>query len=223
MGKVIERVATSRGHEICARINRNDSISNAFHADAAIEFTSPESVIGNLEQLIENNVPTVCGTTGWNANLKDISELVHDKKGQLVHASNFSLGVNLFFELNKKLAQMMSNFKEYEVHLTEIHHTEKKDAPSGTALSIFEQLQSVTGNKTWHLGTDNRPDSIGINAVREKDVKGTHVVSYANEIDRIEIKHEAHSRDGFALGAVMAAEWLLDKRGIFTMKDVLGL
>jgi len=223
MGKVIERIAKSRGHEICARIGRENSIADAFEADVAIEFTSPESVTNNLKELIENKVPVVCGTTGWNHELASISKLVQEKKGQVVHASNFSLGVNLFFELNSQLAEMMSKFKEYELHLTEVHHIEKKDAPSGTALSIFDQLKEFTGNKNWHLGTDNTEDSIAINAVREKNVKGTHIVEYSHEIDTIEIKHEAHSRDGFGLGAVMAAEWLLDKQGIFTMKDVLGL
>ncbi|MGB5982423.1 MAG: 4-hydroxy-tetrahydrodipicolinate reductase [Nonlabens sp.] len=223
MGKVIERIAQSRGHEICARVSRHDDISKAYHADVVIEFTSPESVINNLIELIKNKVPVVCGTTGWNHELASISKLVEEKEGQVVYASNFSLGVNLFFELNSQLAEMMSKFKEYELHLTEVHHIEKKDAPSGTALSIFDQLKAFTGNKNWHLGTDNKEDSVAINALREKDVKGTHIVSYSNEIDMIEIKHEAHSRDGFALGAVMAAEWLLDKQGIFTMKDVLGL
>ena len=223
MGKVIERVAQKRGHEICARIDRTDSISMASNADVAIEFTSPESVVSNLEQLIENKIPVVVGTTGWNDELARIKKLVDHNDSSLVYASNFSLGVNLFFELNKKLAAMMSRFEEYELQLTEIHHTEKKDAPSGTALSIFEQINEFYADKSWHLGTDNKKDSIAINALREEDVKGTHLVKYSNEIDTIEIKHEAHSRDGFALGAVIAAEWLYDKQGTYTMKDVLGL
>ena len=223
MGKVIERVAQDRGHEIVARISRGDDLNAASKADAAIEFTSPDSVIKNLETLIQLGVPTICGTTGWNDQLLEIKQLVENNQGGLVHASNFSLGVNLFFELNKQLAELMNRFQEYQLHLTEIHHTEKKDAPSGTALSLFEQIAEKTGNKSWHLGSNSTEGSIGIAAIREKEVKGTHVVSYKSDIDTIEIKHEAHSRDGFALGAVMAAEWLQGKQGVFTMKDVLGL
>ncbi|ARN76999.1 4-hydroxy-tetrahydrodipicolinate reductase [Nonlabens spongiae] len=223
MGKVIERVAQDRGHEIVAKISRGDDLSIASKADAAIEFTSPDSVIENLETLIQLGVPTICGTTGWNEHIPEIKNQVERNQSGLVHASNFSLGVNLFFELNKQLAELMNRFQEYQLHLTEIHHTEKKDAPSGTALSLFEQIAEKTGNKNWHLGSNSSEESIGIAAIREKEVKGTHIVSYESEIDTIEIKHEAHSRDGFALGAVMAAEWLQGKQGVFTMKDVLGL
>ena len=223
MGKVIERVAQDRGHEIVARISRGDDLNATRKADAAIEFTSPDSVIKNLETLIQLGVPTICGTTGWNDQLPEIKGFVEKNKGGLVHASNFSLGVNLFFELNKQLAELMNRFQEYQLHLTEIHHTEKKDAPSGTALSLFEQIAEKTVNKNWHLGSNSNEDSVGISAIREKEVKGTHIVSYESDIDTIEIKHEAHSRDGFALGAVMAAEWLQGKQGVFTMKDVLGL
>ena len=223
MGKVIEHLAQDRGHEIVARISRGDDLSIASKADAAIEFTSPDSVIENLVTLIQLGVPTICGTTGWNEHLPEIKKQVERNQSGLVHASNFSLGVNLFFELNKQLAELMNRFQEYQLHLTEIHHTEKKDAPSGTALSLFEQIADKTGNKNWHLGSNSSEESIGISAIREKEVKGTHIVSYESDIDTIEIKHEAHSRDGFALGALMAAEWLQGKQGVFTMKDVLGL
>ncbi|PQJ18628.1 4-hydroxy-tetrahydrodipicolinate reductase [Nonlabens tegetincola] len=223
MGKTIERLATSRGHEIVARLGRNDQMKQAQIADVAIEFTSPESVLNNLNELIKLNIPTVCGTTGWNDNLDDISNLVIKENCSLVHASNFSLGVNLFFELNKKLAAMMSTFNEYKVSMNEIHHTEKKDAPSGTAITLFEGLKDPLKKTNWSLEQTSDEQIVTIDAIREEDVKGTHSIFYSSDIDEIEIKHTAHSRDGFALGAVIAAEWIHGKKGVFTMKDVLGL
>ncbi len=224
MGKTIERIAEDRGHTIIARIGRNDSIEdNIKNADAVIEFTSPESVLKNLFKVIPSGIPLICGTTGWNDHLNEIEKLVADNNGSMVHASNFSLGVNLFFELNKKLAQMMQSFPEYEVSMQEIHHTEKKDAPSGTAITLFEGISEKLSKENWHLGIQSNDTSIAIEAIREEDVKGTHSVTYKNEIDSIEIIHKANTRDGFALGSVIAAEWLIDKKGIYTMKDVLGL
>ncbi|AGC77982.1 dihydrodipicolinate reductase [Nonlabens dokdonensis] len=224
MGKTIERIAVERGHSITARIGRqDDTVENIKGADVVIEFTSPESVLDNLFKVIPAGIPIVCGTTGWNEYLTEIEELVKKSQGSMVHASNFSLGVNLFFELNKKLAQMMQSFPEYEVSMQEIHHTEKKDAPSGTAITLFEGISEKLGKEKWHLGTQSEEDSIAIDAVREEDVKGTHSVAYKNDIDSIEIIHKANTRDGFALGSVIAAEWIVNKKGIFTMKDVLGL
>jgi 4-hydroxy-tetrahydrodipicolinate reductase len=223
MGKTIEKIALQRGHTIVAKIGRNDSLENVGKADVVIEFTSPESVLNNLTQLIPTQVPIVCGTTGWNDHLSEITASVIDNKSSMVYASNFSLGVNIFFELNKKLASMMSKFQEYNVSMEEIHHTEKKDAPSGTAITLFEGLKEKAGKEKWHLGTDIQENSIAINALREEDVKGTHSVIYENDIDSIEITHTAHTRDGFALGSVIAAEWIINKKGIYTMKDVLGL
>jgi 4-hydroxy-tetrahydrodipicolinate reductase len=223
MGKVIERLAVARGHEIVARIDRNSSIKEAQHADVAIEFTAPESVVNNIKSLVDLNVPLICGTTGWNTNYDDICTYVSQKNGSLVHASNFSLGVNLFFDLNQKLAQLMSGFPAYKVRMKEVHHIEKKDAPSGTAVTLHEGLSPFYGNKKWHLGTDEQTGSIPIEAVRELDVKGTHTITYRSDVDVIEIKHEAHTRDGFAIGAIIAAEWVTGKKGVFTMKDVLGL
>ncbi|WP_124981380.1 4-hydroxy-tetrahydrodipicolinate reductase [Nonlabens xiamenensis] len=224
MGKAIENVALERGHTVVTKVGRNDSMEDISKADVIIEFTSPDSVINNLKHLIPLQIPVVCGTTGWNDSLEEIEELVQQHKSALVHASNFSLGVNLFFELNRQLAEVMSKFEEqYEVSLQEIHHTQKKDAPSGTALSLFEGLHNFAGNKSWHLGTQQKPDSVPIEAIREDDVKGTHTVTYKSGIDSIHITHEAYTREGFAMGAVIAAEWINNKKGMYTMKDVLGL
>lgn len=223
MGKVIERIAQDRGHDIVARIDRNNDITELLNSDVVIEFSAPESAINNLNFCINNNLPIICGTTGWNNSIEEIYNLVSSQNGALVHASNFSLGVNLFFELNKKLAALMHPFNDYTVNVKEIHHTEKKDAPSGTAITLTEGIIENTDFENWHLGATNKEDSIGVEALREHDVKGTHVISYDSEVDQIEITHTAHSRDGFALGAVIAAEWIMGKKGSFTMKDVLGL
>lgn len=223
MGQAIERVAEERGHTVVTRVGRNDSIEDITKADVVIEFTSPESAVNNLKFLISEDMPTVCGTTGWNDDLKEITNLVQAKKGALVHASNFSLGVNIFFELNKKLAAMMASFSDYEVTMTEIHHLEKKDAPSGTAITLAQGIMDYSAKTNWHLGQESTEDSVAIDALREKDVKGTHLVTYSSVVDTLEIKHAAHSREGFAIGAVIAAEWLAGKKGVFTMKDVLGL
>jgi len=223
MGQAIEQVAEERGHTVVTRIGRNDSIEDITKADVVIEFTSPESAVNNLKFLIAQGIPTVCGTTGWNNELEEITELVGLKKGSLVHASNFSLGVNIFFELNKKLAAIMASFREYDVAMTEIHHIEKKDAPSGTAITLAQGIIDNSSKENWHLGPDSTDGSIAIEALRENDVKGTHIVRFKSSIDTLEIKHAAHNRDGFAIGAVIAAEWLAGKKGVFTMKDVLGL
>ncbi|WP_194850463.1 4-hydroxy-tetrahydrodipicolinate reductase [Nonlabens antarcticus] len=223
MGKVIEQIAVQRGHEIVVKIDRSDNKENLKKADVVIEFTAPEAVIDNLKYCITNHLPIICGTTGWNSAIKEIYSLLEQENGALVHASNFSLGVNIFFELNRKLAAMMKGFEEYNVSLQEIHHTEKKDAPSGTAITIAEGIMGETNYKNWHLGNTNQKDSLGIEALREDDVKGTHLVSYDSLVDQIEIKHTAHSRDGFALGAVIAAEWIVGKTGAYGMKEVLGL
>ena len=223
MGKTIEKIALERGHTVVTRIGRNDSMEDITKADVIIEFTSPESVMNNLKYLIPTQIPIICGTTGWNENLSEVTDMIKEHKSSMVYASNFSLGVNIFFELNKKLAAMMSQFKEYDVKMQEIHHTEKKDAPSGTAITLFEGLAKSVGKENWHLGKDLKENSVSIEALREEDVKGTHSVTYQNEIDSIEITHTAQTRDGFALGSVIAAEWIINKKGIYTMKDVLGL
>lgn len=223
MGQAIEKIAEQRGHTVVTKVGRNDSMQDIMKADVIIEFTSPESVLGNLKFLIPTQIPVVCGTTGWNESLPEITKLVKKHKSSLVHASNFSLGVNIFFELNKYLAKLMNQFKEYDVKLKEVHHIEKKDAPSGTAISLFDGLAPYNDKKKWHLGDELQKKSIPIEALRQEDVKGLHTVNYQNEIDSISITHAANSREGFALGSIIAAEWIVNKKGIYTMKDVLGL
>lgn len=223
MGQTIERVAQQRGHDVVTRIGRNDSITDIQKADVVIEFTAPDSAVTNIKFCADMGLPIVCGTTGWNDELQEITDYIHARKGTLVHASNFSLGVNIFFELNRKLAAMMAPYDDYRISMEEIHHTEKKDAPSGTAVTLAEDIIKYTQLNKWHLGTDIESNSLPINAQRLEDVKGTHSVLYTSAIDDIEIKHTAHSRDGFAIGAVIAAEWITKHKGIFTMKDVLNL
>jgi 4-hydroxy-tetrahydrodipicolinate reductase len=223
MGHAIEQVAEERGHTVVTRVGRNDSMEDITKADVVIEFTSPESAVNNLKFLIAQGIPTICGTTGWNDKLAEITALVKAKNGALVHASNFSLGVNIFFELNEKLADIMAGFPEYHVQMTEIHHLEKKDAPSGTAITLAQGLIDNSNKIAWHLGQDSTDSSIAIEALRENDVKGTHIISYKSGTDTLEIKHAAHNREGFAIGAIIAAEWIIGKKGVFTMKNVLGL
>jgi len=223
MGQTIERVAIQRGHDVVTRIGRNDSIDNIQKADVVIEFTSPDSAVGNIKFCADMGLPVVCGTTGWNNELQEITNYINAKKTTLVHASNFSLGVNIFFELNRKLASMMAPYEDYSISMEEIHHTEKKDAPSGTAVTLAQEIINNTNLTDWHLGVDSESNSLPIDAQRIDDVKGTHSVKYNSIIDDIEIKHTAHSRDGFAIGAVIAAEWIVNRKGIFTMKDVLDL
>jgi 4-hydroxy-tetrahydrodipicolinate reductase len=223
MGKAIERIALERDHIVVTRIGRNDSMEDITKADVIIEFTTPESVLGNLKYLIPTQIPIICGTTGWNQHLPEITELINQHQSTLVYASNFSLGVNIFFELNKKLAEIMTRFKEYDVKIKEIHHTEKKDAPSGTAITLFEGLSEKVEKEKWHLGTSLEKNSVPIEALRQDDIKGTHSVTYQNEIENIKITHTANTREGFALGSIIAAEWIINKKGIYTMKEVLGL
>ncbi|GAL75753.1 4-hydroxy-tetrahydrodipicolinate reductase [Nonlabens ulvanivorans] len=222
-GQTIERVALERGHDVVTRIGRNDSIEDIQKADVVIEFTAPDSAVSNIKFCADMGLPVVCGTTGWNEELQEVTDYINSKNGTLVHASNFSLGVNLFFELNRKLAAMMAPYEEYRISMEEIHHTEKKDAPSGTAVTLAQGISEFTRLNKWHLGTDSESDSLPIDAQRIEDVKGTHSIHYSSIIDDIEIKHTAHSRDGFAIGAVIAAEWITKHKGIFTMKDVLNL
>jgi 4-hydroxy-tetrahydrodipicolinate reductase len=224
MGRKIEQIAMSRGHHISARADKSYDLSQLpIETDVAIEFTVPDSAVSNIQKIAESEIPVVCGTTGWNDHLEDVSRMIEANETGLVHASNFSLGVNLFFALNKHLANLMKDYPEYDLSLQEIHHTEKKDAPSGTAISLFDHIRQVGEHKNWHLGMDKREDSVAIEALREEDVKGTHTVKYSSAIDTIEIKHEAHTREGFALGAVVAAEWIVGRKGVYTMADVLGL
>jgi len=226
MGKVIEEIALNRNHEIVLKINNQNqdqlTIENIEQVDVAIDFSTPNSAKSNILIAINSNTPIISGTTGWLESYDEVSKLCIDKKSALLYASNFSLGVNLFFELNKTLAGLMKSHKQYDVTITEIHHTQKLDAPSGTAISLAEQIISENENHNgWTLDKGNSDERIIIEAQRVKMTPGTHIINYKSEVDTISIKHEAHSRKGFALGAVIAAEWIQNKKGVFSMRDVL--
>jgi 4-hydroxy-tetrahydrodipicolinate reductase len=222
MGKTIERIASQRGHIVVFKSSGRTSEGVLNKADAAIEFSTPESAVENIAMCFKVGIPVVSGTTGWLKQFGEITKLCEERNGSFIYASNFSVGVNLFFRLNEQLAKLMKPWKEYQVSIEEIHHTEKKDAPSGTAISLAEGIIAHSQKKGWKL--DERTENeIEIKARRIDDVKGTHTVSYASEIDTISIKHEAHNRDGFAIGAILASEWIQGKKGIYSMKDVLGI
>lgn len=222
MGKEIEKIAVSRGHEIVIKKDAGDVVDITL-ADVAIDFSVPTSAFENITDCLQNNVPVISGTTGWLEKYDEAVALCKDKKGGFIYASNFSVGVNIFFELNKQLAKMMSNLNDYNISMEEIHHTKKLDAPSGTAITLAEGIIENTPIEQWNLGTENVEKSVPIEAKRIPDVPGTHTVWYSSEVDTIEIKHTAHNRQGFALGAVIAAEWIIGKTGVFTMKDVLNI
>ena len=223
MGQTIERLAVKRGHEIVLKVDENSVEYNIQNADIAIDFSVPSAAFNNITSCFKNGVPVVSGTTGWLKQYEEALKICSENKGAFIYASNFSLGVNVFFELNEYLAKMMANLKNYTVSMEEIHHTKKLDAPSGTAITLAEGVIKNTDYKDWALNVTNSPDELPIVAKRIPDVPGTHEVTYTSNIDTIAIKHTAHSREGFALGAIVAAEWLLGKEGVFSMRDVLGL
>ncbi|MBP9847940.1 MAG: 4-hydroxy-tetrahydrodipicolinate reductase [Flavobacterium sp.] len=220
MGKVIERIALERGHEIVLKKDQDNTFEGLLNADVAIDFSVPDSAVINISECLNNGIPVISGTTGWLSDYPKMVALCEDKNGSFIYGSNFSLGVNVFFELNEYLAKMMANLKQYNVSMEEIHHTQKLDAPSGTAITLAESVIKHTDYSNWTLETPNS-NEIHIEAKRIENVPGTHSIFYDSEVDQIEIKHTAHSREGFALGAVVAAEWLVGKKGVFTMKDVL--
>jgi 4-hydroxy-tetrahydrodipicolinate reductase len=223
MGKVIERIALERGHTIVFKSGRNTTTIDLSNADVAIDFSSPDAAVNNISTCFNNNVPVISGTTGWLESYDQMVELCNKTNGAFIYGSNFSLGVNVFFELNNYLAKMMNNLKQYNVNLEEIHHTQKLDAPSGTAISLAEGIINNSDKTSWKMDESTNNNEIPIIAKRINDVPGTHTIDYSSEVDSIKIEHIAHSREGFALGAVIAAEWILNKKGVFTMKDVLGL
>lgn len=228
MGHMIEEVAKQRGHEIVLRINIENledfTRENMSVADVAIEFTAPQSAFQNVKDCIDFGVPVVSGSTGWNAQLAEAKAYCLQKKGAFLHASNFSIGVNIFFEINKVLAKMMNEQPDYEVSVKEVHHTEKKDAPSGTAVTLAEQiLENLLRKKSWINEAPETPQQLSIVSERIDPAPGTHYVKYSSAVDDIEIIHTAHNRKGFALGAVMAAEFIHNRQGVFTMQDVLHL
>lgn len=228
MGKAIEEVALSKGHEIVLKIDLDNAADfnqeNIAKADVAIEFTGPHSAKQNVLKCLELGIPVVCGSTGWLADWQEVAAVCNAKNGTLLYASNFSIGVNLFFELNKYLAKLMQPHTDYAVSMKEIHHTQKKDAPSGTAITLAEQIMDVLpSKKQWVNHTSENPADLSILSERIDPAPGTHTITYHSMIDDIEITHTAHTRKGFASGAVLAAEYLPGKKGIYTMQQVLGL
>ena len=222
MGQTIERIAIERGHEIILRKDEFNTFDGLSNADVAIVFSVPAVAVDNISNCFHANVPVVSGTTGWLDRYDEMIALCAEKKGAFLSSSNFSLGVNIFFELNEYLAKMMSKFDSYSVDMEEIHHTQKLDAPSGTAITLAKGVIENSSYTNWTLDSP-KENHIHIDALRIADVPGTHTVTYQSNVDEIEIKHTAHNRDGFALGAVIAAEWIVGKQGVFTMKDVLEL
>ena len=228
MGKVIEKIALDRGHHITAKISSTSPIKkfDLSDTDVVIEFSTPETALDNIKFCLDHQLPIIIGTTGWYSQFDELSKLCAEKEGAMLHATNFSLGVNIFFEINQQLAKIMNKFQDYKPAVVEIHHTEKLDAPSGTGITLCEgiiqnsdQLNSwVNVKKTENLKTD----ALSIESQRLPNVPGTHEVIYASQVDDIEIKHTAHNREGFGLGSVLAAEWILNKKGVFTMRDVLN-
>lgn len=222
MGKVIEKIAVSRGHQIVLRKDANQTFDGLADADVAIDFSTPESAASNISECLERGIPVISGTTGWLDDYHKVAKLCEQENGAFIYGSNFSLGVNLFFEINKMVATMMRRFPQYKVSMQETHHTEKRDAPSGTAISLAKDIIENSYYSSWTL-SNAKSDEILIDALRIENIPGTHIVSYNSDEDSIEFKHTAHNREGFAFGAVIAAEWLQGKTGIFTMKDVLEL
>ncbi|QXP52218.1 4-hydroxy-tetrahydrodipicolinate reductase [Cellulophaga sp. HaHa_2_95] len=222
MGKMIEALALKKNHTIVAKIDNDTTEIDFSSFDVAIDFSQPSSAFNNIKMCLENNTPIISGTTGWLDRYEEAVILCNENNGAFIYASNFSLGVNLFFELNNYLAKMMANLRDYNVSLEEIHHTQKLDAPSGTAITLAESIIKNTSYTGWELDA-NKDHILPIKAIREASVPGTHSVTYGSTVDSIEIKHTAHNREGFALGALTAAEWIVGKHGVFSMKDVLHI
>jgi 4-hydroxy-tetrahydrodipicolinate reductase len=222
MGQTIERIAIERGHEIVLKKDEFNTYDGLSNADVAIDFSIPAVAVDNISSCFYANVPVISGTTGWLDRYDEMIALCAEKNGAFISSSNFSLGVNLFFGLNEYLAKMMSKFDSYKVDMEEIHHTQKLDAPSGTAISLAKGVIENSDYTSWTLH-EAKENEIHIEAVRTADVPGTHTVTYNSPIDAIEIKHTAHNREGFALGAIVAAEWIVGKQGVFSMRDVLEL
>lgn len=221
MGKEIEKIAIERGHSIIIKADV-DTIYDISKAEVAIDFSIPTAAVINISNALNNGIPVISGTTGWLNDYAEVATLCEDQKGAFLYASNFSLGVNIVFEMNRQLAKLMKHQSQYDVSIEEIHHTQKLDAPSGTAITLAEDIIEETTHKSWSL--DKREDhSIPITAKRIEGVPGTHTITYDSDIDSISLKHIAKSRKGFALGAVIAAEWILGKSGVFTMRDVLNI
>lgn len=223
MGKAIEEILLERGHQIVCKLNAPPTEKDLEDAEVAIEFSNPEAAFNNIKTLLNNNIPTISGTTGWLEHLEEIRALNERQKSAFLYASNFSLGVNLFFELNAYLAKLMAKYPEYQTSIEEIHHTQKLDKPSGTAITLAETILENNALTHWESDEKSTEDALPIYSKRIDEIPGTHEVTYQSEIDEIRISHIAHSRKGFAMGAVLAAEWIVNKQGFFNMKDVLNL
>ncbi|WP_293895404.1 4-hydroxy-tetrahydrodipicolinate reductase [Flavobacterium sp.] len=222
MGKVIERIALERSHEIVLKKDEFNTFDGLENADVAIDFSAPSIAVEYISTALNYGIPVISGTTGWLENYHQIEKLCNEKKAAFLYGSNFSLGVNLFFELNDYLAKMMAKFNDYKVSMEEIHHTQKLDKPSGTAISLANAIINHTDKNNWVIEKP-KEDDVFIDVKRIDNIPGTHSVVYNSDVDFIEIKHVAHNREGFALGAVIAAEWIIGKKGVFSMKDVLEL
>ncbi len=228
MGKIIEEIAVSRGHVIVGKASSSKPIDTIdfTKVDVAIEFSIPNIAVNHIEYCVKHNTPIVVGTTAWNDHLPYVKELIEEENGALLYASNFSIGVNVFFDINKRLARLLANYSEYVPRLEETHHIQKLDAPSGTAVTIANDIMLENENITsWILGEGKLPEAnerqLAVASYRTPNVPGTHLITYESPIDSIQLSHTAHSREGFALGAVIAAEFLQDKKGTFTMQDVI--
>lgn len=223
MGKAIEQIANERGHSIVAKIDKNENQGKLSEAEVAINFSIPDAAVANIKAAMEKQIPVVCGTTGWLEQLKEVEDFCLQNKTAFLYASNFSVGVNLFFKLNEVLAKLMHPHKSYSVEMKEIHHIHKLDAPSGTAITLAEGIFDQSKYTDWSIDDTKGDSTLPIAVERTGEVPGTHSIEYKSSVDSISIQHEAHSRQGFALGAVIAAEWIQDKKGVFTMNDVLDI
>jgi len=223
MGKAIEQIAIERGHTIVAKIDKTKNQGNLSQADVAINFSVPDAAVANIKAAMEKQIPVVCGTTGWLEHLKEVEAYCTQHKSAFIYASNFSVGVNLFFKLNTILAKLMHPHKSYTPQMKEIHHIHKLDAPSGTAITLAEGVFEESKYTDWSIDETKGDTILPITVERTEEVPGTHSIEYKSVVDSISIQHEAHSRQGFALGAVIASEWIQDKKGIFTMNDVLNI
>jgi len=222
MGQMIERIALERNHQIVAKIDINTQEIDFKNIDVAIDFSTPEAAYTNISKCLEQDIPVISGTTGWLDTYEDIVALCKQKNGAFIYASNFSLGVNVFFELNTQLAKMMQHLEQYNVEIEEIHHTQKLDAPSGTAITLANGITENTGYNGWILNK-KQEGQVSITSKRIGTTPGTHTIAYTSQVDDITIQHTAHNREGFAEGAIIAAEWIIGKTGVFTMRDVLNL
>lgn len=222
MGQMLEKIGMARGHHIIAKIDVETTEIDFSNIDVAIDFSTPDAAFKNITDCFKNNVPVISGTTGWLSKFDEAKGICKKYDSGFIYASNFSLGVNIFFELNKNLAKMIANLEQYKVSLEEIHHTQKLDAPSGTAITLAEGIIENTVYSNWKMD-EAEDNEILITSKRIGKVPGTHTIDYESSVDAIEIKHTAHNREGFALGAIIAAEWIKGKTGVFSMKDVLNL